>query len=112
MRKLVSVALVLGLLIAYGCNKHCDQQKGVQFKYAQTYCADPWRSSNSDDGTINDVQRYFDSLSIPVSNVSILNNGIAELCSSCSCLSGKNIYLRSDIANTSRLEMIGFKKTD
>src|SRR5438067_1694318 len=79
----------------------CTTRKDIEYaelKYAQTKCADKWAPGVSDAITAENVQHYLDSLGLAPLTVRIEADSPAELCNSCSCKTGKIIYV-STFAN-------------
>jgi hypothetical protein len=65
----------------------------VTLKYAQTQCADPWRTGASDSETLAHINHYLDSLNLYVADLTLKKEGDPVTCLACTCITGKVIYV-------------------
>lgn len=79
------------------CNKKAViGDKFMTLSYKQTHCSDLWITNPTNDNiTVNNISHFLDSagMTSPEFGVNIRNDGVAEICSACTCKTGKNIYV-------------------
>lgn len=101
------------LVNVMGCHKSApvgDQY--IQLSHIQTQCSDPWPRAITDDATLQNVAHYIDSVGLYRASLSITQESAAQVCSACSCQTGKVIHVTT--LNSSLLidkySAIGFTK--
>lgn len=95
-------------IVLFACNKKSElEYTGIQ--YEQTTCADPWVNSINDSITIASVTRYFDSLNLYVAAINIQQVNPAQVCSACTCKTGKIIYVTTIVPEQDKFMRYGFR---
>lgn len=95
----------------------CEKDNGLtgnreNFYYEESYCADPWERSDSasDEELKERVSKYLKgTLDIDYFNFRVTHDGKTEICSSCSCTTGRIIRIEADQAYQNILLENGFK---
>lgn len=112
MRKLtLFIFLSIAALTACRKDRPVGEKEYVTLTYQQTYCADPWPTGSTDSATLKNVARYLDSAQLYIAGLSIKAEAPPEVCSACTCKTGKIIYVSTLNSETLKVkyEAIGFK---
>ena len=108
-RLAVAVPVLLLMITTNACKGPVDGDiRYANFKYAQTQCADPWPYGTTDAETEANAKRYLDSLAAYAITIQLRADGTAELCSACSCKSGKVFHAYSTENNAAKFTALGF----
>lgn len=105
-----ALALMLGVGIFFSCKR--EQVVGDRYttlEYKQTYCADPWGYGTTDSITLVKLVHYFDSLQLYVAGTNIQFTSAPDVCSACTCKTGKTLYLSTFENLASRFAAYGFQ---
>lgn len=106
------IILSLLILILTACTKNeVIKDRFITLSYQQTQCADPWINSVEDSTTLKNISEYVKSNGIYVASLLIKQESTAEICTACTCKTGKIIYL-STFDNPDmkkKAESVGFK---
>jgi hypothetical protein len=78
--------------------------------YRQTQCADNWGMGASDAETVTKVESYFAGKGLPIANVRIAADSIADGCFACSCRTANTIYAQISEAYIEEYKGYGFKQ--
>lgn len=85
-----------------GCEKeNALPENQVNFSYEETYCANPWEPVDLavDDELKARVSEYLnEKLEVNFSNLRITHDGKEEICSSCSCTTGRIVRIEAEKA--------------
>lgn len=93
MRK-VLFALMIGLLVVFSsCDEDEIVNSQIDFLFKETYCANPWDSIVTPEWTREQIISYYltDLLEVEFSDLQITDDGVAQTCLACNCLTGDNI---------------------
>lgn len=87
--------LLFAIITLFGCTKKepIGAHEYIGFVYQQTKCNDAWVTGNTDSLKLNNVAKYLVSKNLYVSSLTIKQTGITETCSTCTCKTGKLIYV-------------------
>ena len=101
------------VLVLVSCRENHEMKDTyLDFYYKQTACADPWKTGSTDSLTLVNVVHYLDSLGLYIAGLNIVKDDNQEICSACTCKTGKTIYvstLKSDIM-IAKYKAIGFRE--
>lgn len=106
------IILSLLILILAACTKsEVIKDRFITLSYQQTQCADPWNNSVDDSITLKNVNEHLKSNGIYVASLLIKQESMAEICTACTCKTGKIIYLSTfdDRDMKKKAESVGFK---
>ena len=113
LKSIVAIFLILIGTALVSCEKDDVTTGEVEsFYYEETYCADPWeRSDSASDEVLRErVSEYLNgTLDIDYYGLRITHDGKTEICSACSCTTGRIIIIEADKAYQDILIENGFK---
>jgi len=95
MMRILFTVLMIEMVMA-ACSKNTPSFSNARYitiSHHQTYCADPWPAALNDSLTLINVAHYLDSLNLYRASLYIKLDAEKDACSSCSCKTGKDIYV-------------------
>ena len=106
--------LLVIVIIILSCKKEksIGDDEYVTLSYNQTYCADAWKTGNTDSITLRNLANYLIDADLYLASLYIKQEHEAEMCQACNCKTGKVIYvstLNSDSLKA-KYARIGFNK--
>lgn len=112
MRNLIIITFfAIAALTACWKDRPEGENEYVTLTYQQTHCADPWPTGTTDSTTLKNVARYLDSAQLYIAGLNIKAETPPEVCSACSCKTGKTIYVSTLNSENQKAKygLIGFK---
>ena len=116
------LVLLLVVLIHVSCNDDedtsfcpCELEPTSQFEcvmYHETFCADPWGNDSNDKILVDNLNTFFESLDVKLSQIRIEDRSLEVSCAACNCPSGRIIHAH---VNKSELDIViekGFIKKE
>ena len=105
------ILIFFTILILYAsCSKDDDSAEFAYALYNQTSCADIWGYSNDKDELAEKVTDYFETETIEILDVNFDNEGTAQLCNACTCLTGMRILIKVKIDDINAIKDYGFRE--
>ena len=99
--------IILLAVITFSCTKKPIQY--VSLSHKQTICADQWPGGSNDSLTLVNVAHYLDSLGLYIAGLSIKLENSPESCTTCTCKTGKTIYVSTFENLKDRYLIAGFQ---
>ena len=98
MRKLLFISMFGMFAFFSSCDDTDVVESQVDFLFKETYCANPWDSLISPGWTREQlIDSYLTvQLNVEYSDLLITDDGVPEVCLTCSCLTGDNIRISAD----------------
>lgn len=99
---------MLGLFAVFSS---CEKSDEVDFLFKETQCANPWDTIANPEWTREELVSFYltEELEVEFSDLLIADDGEAELCNACVCLSGYNIRFSANEEFTDILVENGFE---
>lgn len=93
MKYVLTLVSVATLAIVSCTKRSLNEDKYVTLSYKQTFCSDPWTNLPVDSLTLINITTYLNASSLYIAGLSIKQETTADLCSACTCKTGKTIYV-------------------
>jgi len=89
---------------------NCSKSKFVWMYYNETSCSDKWSYDINNEKLKDNVTAYLDSKGIKVLEIEIYVDGTAEVCTACTCKTGRRIKVKVKGREEDNLQGEGFYK--
>lgn len=98
MKKLLFISMLGVFAIISSCDADEIVESQIDFLFKETQCANPWDSIVSPEWTREQlISSYLtNQLDVEFSDLLITDDGVAEACLACSCLTGDNIRISAE----------------
>ena len=90
----------------------CEKRQQREVFYNETQCADPWENATNEKDKIENVKTFINSLGIQPISINIDQNGEAQACLACACLTGNRIIVKIHKDEVETLKSHGFDLKD
>ena len=112
MKKLLFISMLSVFAVFSSCDEDDVVESQIEFLFKETGCANPWHSSQnySDEEYLQVINDYLvTDLGVVSQDLHITDDGAAQDCEACHCLSGNIIRLSSDEEYSETLIGVGFE---
>lgn len=106
--RIILFLLILLSSVIFSCTKMIGD-KFVVLSHKQTICADSWPMAINDSLTLLNVANYLNSLPLFYYALSIKLENSPDLCTACTCKTGKTIYVTTFEYLKSSYQIVGFQ---